>query len=445
MSRKAGSKRRSRVPDTATLAHRAKPSETTEVASALIRHLWPFRLRLSVLRDDEGGVTLVLTAIMMIMLFGFVGLGLDAALWYTNHNQMQVIVDSAALGAAKMLSNSSNTTAMITEAAKNDALVNGLSTSTGDTISASVGSSPATVTVTMTRVMPTFFSALFLSAPTVSATATAAGAGTNVQVCILVLGSGSQTLVVNSGNTLTMPACQIDVASTNSQAAIFNSSLPHIAGACVAGSSTTNGNTVNNLVNQCPVAADPFANTIPTPLGASTCTVNGANYSGTTNLSPGTYCGSFNFNGSGTVTLAAGTYVFNDAYWGINSGWTVNGTGVTIYLANSSSYIQFGGGVTVNLSAPTSGTYANVLMFEPNGLGTSSFTMDGSSNSHLLQGLVYLPSREITFNSAANVSSDGMTLVVNELILDNVTWSINPDAKNILAAGSSSATVGLTN
>jgi hypothetical protein len=71
--------------------------------------------------------------------------------------------------------------------------------------------------------------------------------------------------------------------------------------------------------------------------------------------------------------------------------------------------------------------------------------MDGSSNSHLLQGLVYLPSREITFNSAANVSSDGMTLVVNELILDNVTWSINPDAKNILAAGSSSATVGLTN
>jgi hypothetical protein len=241
-----------------------------------------------------------------------------------------------------------------------------------------------------------------------------------------------------------MPACQIDVASTSGGAAVFDSSLPNIAGACVAGTSTLNGTTVNNLVNNCTVATDPYANTIPAP-SYGACTVNGANYTGTTNLSPGTYCGSFNFNGSGTVTLATGTYVFKGAIWSINSGWTVNGTGVTIYLVNSSSYVQFGTGVNVNLSALTSGTYANVLMFEPNGLGTSSFTMDGNSTSHLLQGLIYLPSRNITFNSASNVSSDGMTLVVDELILDSATWSINPDAKNILAAGSSSAAVGLTN
>ncbi len=383
MPRKAGPNSRSRVGDTAFLAGRSKPSKIA-TASGLIHHLRSFRLHLSALRRDERGVTAILTAIMLIMLCGFVGLGLDGAVWYTNHNQMQVIVDSAALGAAKMLSNSSNTTAMITAAAKNDAVINGLSTSTGDTISASVGSSPATVTVTMTRVMPTYFSALFLTAPTISATATASGAVAGVQVCILVLGSGSQTLVINSGNALTMPACEIDVASTNSQAAIFDSSLPNIAGACVAGSSTLNGTTVHNLVNNCTVAADPFANTIPAP-SYGACTVNGAAYIGTTNLSPGTYCGSFNFNGSGTVTLATGTYVFNGANWSINSGWTVNGTGVTIYLVNGSSYIQFGSGVTVNLSARTTGTYANVLMFEPNGLGTSSFTMDGSSASHLLQ------------------------------------------------------------
>jgi len=445
MSRKAGSSRRSRAADTAIPADRSKPNETAMVAYGLIRHLRSFGLHLVAFRRDESGVTAILTALMMVAIFGFVGLGLDAAVWYTNHNQMQVIVDSAALGAAKMMSNSTNTTAMITAAAKNDAVLNGLSTGTGDTISASVGSNPSSVTVTITRKMPTFFSALFLSAPTISATATASGAGTDVQVCILVLASGSQTLVVNSGNTLTMPACQIDVASTSSQAAIFNSSLPNVAGVCVAGSSTVNGgSTINNLVNQCTVAADPFANTIPAP-SYGACTVNGANYNGTVNLSPGTYCGNFNFNGSGTVTLAAGTYVFNGANWSINSGWTVNGTGVTVYLVNSSSYIQFGSGVAVNLSAPTSGTYANVLMFEPNGLGTSSFTMDGSSSGHLLQGLIYLPSRDITFNSTANVSSDGMTLVVNELILDSVNWSINPDAKNILAAGSSSASVGLTN
>jgi Flp pilus assembly protein TadG len=444
MPRKAGSNCRSPEHDGAFLANRSKPNSAANTASRLIHRLRSFRLRLGALRHDQGGVTLIMTALMMVMIFGFVGLGLDGALWYTNHNKMQVIVDAAALGAAKMLSTSTNTTAMITAAAKNDAVINGLSTGTGDTIAASVGSNPATVSVTMTRKMPTFFSALFLTAPTISATATASGATTGVQVCILVLGSGSQTLVVNSGNTLTMPTCQIDVASTSSGAAIFNSNLPNIAGACVAGTSTLNGSTVNNLVNNCTVAADPYANTIPAP-SYGTCTVNGANYSGTTNLSPGTYCGSFNFNGSGTVTLATGTYVFKGATWSINSGWTVNGTGVTIYLVNSSSFIQFGTGVNVNLSALTSGTYANVLMFEPNGLGASSFTMDGNSTSHLLQGLIYLPSRNLTFNSASNVSSDSLTLVVNQLILDSVSWSINPGAKNILAAGSSSAAVGLTN
>jgi hypothetical protein len=97
--------------------------------------------------------------------------------------------------------------------------------------------------------------------------------------------------------------------------------------------------------------------------------------------------------------------------------------------------------VTVNLSAPTSGTYAHILMFEPTGLSTSSFSIDGTSSSHLLQGVMYLPSRNITFNSASNVTSDTLTLVVNQLILDGVNWSISPDANTI--GGNSAGTVGI--
>jgi Flp pilus assembly protein TadG len=427
------------------LTYRSSPSKAAQAVSGLIRYLRAFRSHLAPLRRDEGGVTLILTALMMTMIIGSVGIGLDGALWYTNHNKMQVIVDAAALGAAKMLSNSSNTTAMITAAAKNDAVLNGLSTGTGDTIAASVGSSPATVTVTMTRKMPTLFSALFLTAPTIAATATASGATTGVQVCILILASTGGSLLVNGGNTLTMPACQIDVASTSSGAATFNSSLPNIAGACVAGTSDLNGTTVHNLVNNCTVATNPFEHAITAP-SYGTCTVNGATYTGTVNLSPGTYCGSYNFNGTGTLNLAAGTYVFNSAAFTPGSGWAVNGTGVTLYFVNTSSYIQFNGSnVAVNLSAPTTGPYANVLMFEPDGLAANALTWDGSSTTHLLQGLIYLPSRNLTLNSATNVSSDGMTMVVNTLTLDSLSWSINPDAKNILAAGSSSAAVGLTN
>src|SRR6185437_3629669 len=92
-------------------------------------------------------------------------------------------------------------------------------------------------------------------------------------------------------------------------------------------------------------------------------------------------------------------------HWNLNSGWTATGSGVTFYYADASSYIQFNSGVKANLSAPTSGTYAHVLMFEPNGLSTSSFAVDGTSTSDLLQGLIYLPSRNVTFNSAANATA----------------------------------------
>jgi hypothetical protein len=80
-------------------------------------------------------------------------------------------------------------------------------------------------------------------------------------------------------------------------------------------------------------------------------------------------------------------------------------------------------------------------MFEPAGLSISSFAVDGTSSGHLLEGVIHLPSRNITFNAASNVTSDALTLVVNQLILDSVNWSIGPDASTI--GGNGAGTVGV--
>lgn len=385
---------------------------------------------------DQRGAALIMTALMIVALCGIAGLGTDAANWYTNERQMQKIADNAALAAAPLLGTQSNTTAMITAVAENVGVLDGLSTANGDTISVQVAADRSTVTVTASRNLQLYFSVLFLpKAPTTTATAVAGPGGT--PVCILVLDPSGQSLLVNSGAQINAPNCQIDVASTSSPAAMIDSSLPNIAGMCVAGGTTVNGGAqVNNLTNHCTVASNPYAGTIPKP-SYSNCTVSNQNYSGTVHLSPGTYCGSFNFNGSGTANLAAGTYILDGTNWNLNSGWTINGTAVTFYFVNSSSYIQINSGVTANLSAPTSGTYANVLMFEPDGLSTSSFTIDGSSSGHLLQGLIYLPSRNITFNSASNVTSDGMTLVANEVTFDTMNLSLSPSPNAINSANGS--------
>jgi hypothetical protein len=390
----------------------------------------------------------VITAITAFAVCGLVGLGVDASLWYMNARRIQTIAEVTALSAGRLLSDSSQTTSTITTVANNDALLNGFSTAT-DTLAVSFGPSgnapPAatTITVTVKRSVPLVFSALFLSSqPVASAAATASSTGP--AVCIYVLGTGSQTLTVNSSFNLNAPNCEIDVASTASTAAIFDSGATlSVMKTCVAGTVINNGATVGGLATRCSTHSNPYKGTLAAPTVGG-CTVNSANYSGTVSLNPGTYCGNFNFNGTGTVKLAAGTYIFDGTNWNINSGWTITGTGVTFYFVNSSSYVQFNSGVTVSLTAPTSGTYANVLMFEPDGLSTSSFAIDGASSSgHALQCLVYLPSRNITFNSTYSGTADAFTLVVNQLIFDSnspKSWSITP-----ASGGGASGSIVLTN
>ena len=416
-----------------------------------------FWRRAKALQRDKRGAVGATTALSVAALCGLIGLGADLAVWYANAHRVQTMAETAALSAGRFLTNSSQTAATITAVAENDMTLNGYS-SGSDTVSVGFGPSgktppnATTVTVTVKRTLPLLFSGVFLhTSPVVSASATAAStsSSSSTGVCIYVLApSTSQSLLVNSNFTLNAPNCEIDVASTASPAAIFDSGAKlSVLKTCIAGANVTNnGGTVGGLTTSCTTHANPYKGTLTAP-SVGSCTVNSANYSGVVNLSSGTYCGNFNFNGTGTVNLASGTYIFNGTTWNINSGWTITGTGVTLYFVNSSSYVQFNSGVTVSLTAPTTGTYANVLMFEPDGLSNSNFAIDGTSASgHALQGLVYLPSRNLTFNSTYSGTADQFTLVVNTLIFDSNnpnSWSISPSGSS--GSSSSSSGVVLTN
>lgn len=280
-----------------------------------------------------------------------------------------------------------------------------------------------------------------LSVTSTAASTTSTSSSTTNKVCILVLDpSATQSLLVNSNVTLNSTNCQIDVASTGSPAAIFNSGdVFNIAKICVKGTNTIqNGGTVTKLSTGCATASDPFAGTLPT-VSVGSCTVSNQNYSGANTLSPGTYCGNFNFNGTGTLNLNPGLYVFSGAHWNLNSGWTISGTGLTFYFADSNSYIQINGGAIMNVSAPTTGTYANILMFEPTGLTKTSYTINGTSG-HQLNGLIYQPSRNLTFNAQSNLTTENFTLVVNTLILDTMTWNFASSPKQIAPSGSTTTT-----
>jgi hypothetical protein len=247
-------------------------------------------------------------------------------------------------------------------------------------------------------------------------------------VCILLVNQlASQALLVNAGAVLNAPTCEIDVQSTRGPAAIFNTTL-NVKNICIAGTTIIkNGGSDPPAQTGCAAISDPFVGKLPT-VSVGNCDFNGQAFDpGNLTLNPGVYCGSTNFNGSGTLTLRPGLYIISGGAMTFNSGWTVNGAGVTFYLVDQNSTLQFNGSVDATLSAPTSGTYANILMFEPNGLGTEQLAIDGSSGSSFT-GLIYLPSREVTINSVSNMTTNKVTMVFSSLILDQINWAIDQGA-----------------
>ena len=82
---------------------------------------------------------------------------------------------------------------------------------------------------------------------------------------------------------------------------------------------------------------------------------------GTKSFAPGTYCATLDIKG--TATLAPGVYVLKNGL-NIAAQGAASGTGVTFYLTGSNAGFTINGGGTLSLSAPTSGSYAGVLIYQ---------------------------------------------------------------------------------
>ncbi|HTO62159.1 MAG TPA: TadE/TadG family type IV pilus assembly protein [Bradyrhizobium sp.] len=386
-------------------------------------------------RAREGNLA-VIFSLAAIPIIGAMGAAVDFSTANDVKTQLQNALDAAVLAGATQTSAKQVSIAT--------AVFNGdFVTKYGNTGSASFtqnanGSLSGTATST---VQMSFMAMLGKTSMVVNAAATATpGAQGTTPVCILLTNTlASQALLVNSGGKINAPTCEIHVLSTQNPAAIFNDT-PNVKRICIKGSTIIkNGGASPNAVTSCATISDPFAGTLPT-ISVGTCTDPG-NFSGNVTLNPGTYCGT-NFNGSGTLTLNPGLYVIKGT-WNINSGWTVNGSGVTIYFADQNSYIQFNSNVTANLSAPTSGTYANILMYEPTGLSTTNLVFDGTTGSSFT-GLIYLPSREVTINSTSTVSSNAVTMVFSTLILNATSWTIAPGALSMSVASGTATSAYLS-
>ena len=144
-----------------------------------------------------------------------------------------------------------------------------------------------------------------------------------------------------------------------------------------------------------------------------------------------TWHGKVTMNGSSQLTLNSGLHVFKDELR-FNGSHQLRGTDVSLYFANAAAAFTGTGSVDMALSAPTSGRYANLLMFEsPCDCKPSTFTMTGSA-LEAKKGLIYLPCRDMTYVGATSTRNDEVALVLKSLrMTGSFRWALTrPDFVN---------------
>lgn len=277
---------------------------------------------------------------------------------------------------------------------------------------------------------PTFLPLIGMDTMPISVSSTAIAPKAKASgACIYVLGNKSQAVLINSGANVKAENCGVDVQSVSNPAFIMNSgSTIDTSRFCVKGKQyIKNGGTLTNLQVGCDAAPDPFAGKFTEPKLPATCTNSGTKDGQTVSMKPGMHC-DVTFNGSPTITFEPGLHIIKGRMI-INSNAKVTAEGVTFYFPDVDSEIRANGGLSFKATAPTSGAYKGILMFEKTsgsavGSNTRQYIFNGSKGE-TLEGVIYLPNRDVTYNSTTN-QANRIALVVNTMIVNSANWLLRP-------------------
>ncbi len=112
-----------------------------------------------------------------------------------------------------------------------------------------------------------------------------------------------------------------------------------------------------------------------------------------------------NFPPDGVTKLSPGTYCVTDKFK--MTGGTLTGTGVTIVMQSGS--IDWSGNTELNLSAPTSGDLAGMLIYSPMS-NTNTMKFNGTADTDLT-GTIFMPAAPLEYNGTGNVNPSHVQII----------------------------------
>lgn len=368
---------------------------------------------------DRRGASAVMMCVAMPVLVGGAGLGAEAAFWQFRQRAIQQQADAAAFAGATELRNGgsyNDVHAQVGSSLGN----NGFRTDLG---SYEVQTPPVSgpyageeaVYVEAEENWQRYFTALFFEdAVTLRANATAE-VQEGLQACMLALdNSASEAIDVTGSTTVTLNGCSV-MSNSNAENALSIGGSGSLITSCAGARGGVDSDGGLTLTS-CPEPKerlrrmeDPYAD-VPEPIVSGSC-VHPNNFGGPSgavhSASPGRYCGGMNI--LRTVNFAPGVYIIDGGTLSANSTAVLNGTGVTFFLTNGAR-LDINGQATLNLSAPTSGTYSGLLFFADRSGSSVNHVLNGTSSS-TITGAVYLPNDNLSYSGNTN-SVSGCTQII---------------------------------
>lgn len=400
---------------------------------------------LRLMLEDRGGGALSVAVVMLPVVFGFAGMGVDLTHWYSERRSMQNMADGAAIAATHAVMAGANQSAILA-AARDGAMRNGWDAGQGYQIEVfsppEAGLYPGltrAAEVRIGRAVPLYFLGVVGFEP-VQVTARATGAGVdNGPQCVIALDHTADRAVNFTGTSVVKLGCGVASNSSSNQSIYVGGNATLVANPAQAFGDIYIGNNAT-LITQSPVQPysqrvdDPYADVIM-PVSPSSCTYSNVvvQPSETVTLQPGRYCGGLEIKG--TVDFAPGIYIIADGDLVFTSQATVTGDEVTFVLTGATptsvGNVKINGGATITLTPTTTGEMAGILFYQdpaadPGGSTSiieSKFNGDGEVN---LTGALYFPSRQVEYGG----SSSAAGAVCLHIVARTVEFSGNADITN---------------
>jgi Flp pilus assembly protein TadG len=377
---------------------------------------------------DKRGNALIIAGAALPLVVGAAGLGTDTVQWVLWKRELQRAADTAALAGAYAQMQTGESVNAAVGAHLTDNNHTGIALLSGyPNISypSDTGTYTKAVQVTLAMQKTLGFSSLFLSTPpTITATATAALVDDGSYCVVALNGSSAPSLTISGSTTVNMGCGAISNSTSPTTAVAPNGNAYSFTADPVAGvggmPSSINGAT--DIQPHHVAMPDPYAgkySTTPT----SNCNKKPPSGKGNTTLSPGCYS-DFKFTGNGTYTMQPGVYYLWNTNFDTGGGITLIGDGVTIIMTGDAPGVAVpNGNSTIQLTAPTTGDYANMLFI---GTGTAQSTINGTASSYF-DGAMYFPNSTVSFSG-----NSGARFQCAMVVASFVDFSGNSNLQNSL-------------